>query len=202
MFHSDDCTKGNGIKLVNPVSLGILYFSFALALWSSGQISSKPVVGIAVFSSLVSIAFFVAVFSQTVLEVLSKWVVTLLAFVSFIAFVSGFVIRWLQSVSRVSGVALEVVFYLGFAWIVVFLLVVTRDTKLPTKIQNRAFLFIYNRIPYIVVLVFFVLAIVEFINHDFWSGGFAVAIAGLSLSVTRGRLTVLGNVFEQRTEDS
>ena len=189
-------TKANGIERANPISLGILYFGFAVALWSSGQLSSKPVVGIAIFSSVLSIAFFIAVFYESFLDVLSKRVVRLLVFLSFIAFVYGFVIGWLQSLSQISGIALQLILYLGFAWIVVILLVIIRDTKQPSKIQNRVFLFIRSFSPYIVVLVFLILAVTKFINHDFWSGGYAIAIAGLSLAVARGWLPVFGDVFE------
>jgi len=193
---ANEKSKVNGIKLANPVSLGTLYFGFALALWSSGQLFREAVVGIAVFSSVISGAFFVSVFCKRFLDILSKRVVRPLLFISFIAFVSGFVMGWLQSLSQVSGTALDFVIYFGFAWVVVFLLVVIRDMKQTSKIQNRVFLFFRNYGPYIVMTVFVVLAVIRFVSHDFWSGGYAIAIAGLSLSVARGWLAVYGDLFE------
>jgi hypothetical protein len=189
-------TDTNGTKQVNPISLGTLYFGFALSLWASGQLSNKSVVGIAILVSLISVAFLVAAFWKSFLDILSKRVVRPLVFLSFIAFVYSFAIGWLQSFSQVSGIALSLIIYLGFAWIVTILLAMIRDTTQPSSNQNRVFLVIRGFLPYIVASVFIIFAVIRFINHDWWGGGYAIAIAILSLLVARGLLPVLGDVFE------
>ena len=184
-------------KQVNPVSLGTLYFSFALSLWSSGQINSGSIFGIAILTSLISLAFFIAVFSNSVLNKLSKWVVKPLVSLTFLAFVYGFIIGWLQAFSQVSGIALQVIAYFGFAWIIAILLIMIRDTaKQPSKNKNRLFTFVRNYISYLIIVAFLIIAVIKFLNRDFWGGGYLIVIAGLSLSVVRGWLKLQGDVFE------
>jgi len=182
-------------KLVNPVSLGTLYFSFALSLWSSGQISGS-VFGIAILTSIISFAFFVAVFSKSVLNKLSKWVVKPLVGLTFLAFVYGFIIGWLQTFPQVSGVVLEVVAFFGFAWIIAILLVMFRDATQPTNNNNRLFILFRTYFPYLIILALLIIAVIKFVSRDFWGGGYLIVIAGLSLSVVRGWLPVNGDVYE------
>lgn len=187
------------VKFVNPVSLGVLYFSFSLSLWSSEQISNWFIFGIAILFSLISIAFFVAVFSQYVLSKLSKWVLTLVS-LTFSAFIYGFTTGWLQAFSQVSGIVLQVIAYFGFAWIIVILLILVRDTaKQPNNKKNRLSPFtqlIRPYVPYVIIAAFFIIAVIKFLNHDFWSGVYLIVIAGLALSVARGWIKIHGEIFE------
>ncbi len=189
----------DAVKFVNPVFLGVLYFSFSLSLWSSEQISNWSIFGIAILFSLISIAFFVAVFSQYVLSKLSKWVLTLVS-LTFLAFIYGFTTGWLQALSQVSGTVLQVIAYFGFAWIIVILLILVRDSaKQPNNKKNRLSPFIQlirPYVPYVIVAAFFIIAVIKFLNHDFWSGVYLIVIAGLALSVARGWIKIHGEIFE------
>ncbi len=72
--NTKDVTK----HICNPVSQGTLYFSFALSLWTSVKINDPQVKGIAVFLTLISLFYFVAVFSEWVLKLTQKMLRVLL----------------------------------------------------------------------------------------------------------------------------
>ena len=176
------------IKYVNPVSLGILYFGFASSLWASEQISNHQVLAIAILLTIVSFAFFVAVFSERVLKLMNK-IVKVLAPLTFLAFVFAFTIGWLQAFLQVSGIALQVIAYFGFAWIIVILLTLIRDAVKQERIKRL--------ITFLIVVAFPIIAVIKFLNHDFWSGVYLIVIAGLALSIAKGWLKVNGRIFEQ-----
>ena len=86
----------NNKENYNPIPLGTLYFGFALSLFLSDQIDNPQIKYIAIFILAISFVFFVAVFSEHVLIVLSKYVVKWLAFLTFLAFLYGFYDGWLK----------------------------------------------------------------------------------------------------------
>jgi len=179
----------------NPVSLGILYFSFSLSLWSSKQISDHPVFAVAIISSLISLAFFVSIFSEWVLKKMKK-TVNILVSLTFLAFVYGFIIGWLQTFSQTAGILLDFILVFGFAWLTVIILIMIRDlVNQPNSKKNR-FLPCIRIIPYVIFVVFLVLAGINFYNHNFWAGGYLIVMAGLVLSIKLGWLKLYGNIFE------
>ncbi|MGD9115925.1 MAG: hypothetical protein PVJ61_01900 [Dehalococcoidia bacterium] len=205
--------KNTDVKRVyNPVSLGTLYFGFSAALWSSDQVSNCEVRAIAIAGSVITLAFFIAVFSQHVLTFLSsKWMVSILVPLTSIALFVGFALGWLQAILQTSGVPLQIVAYLGFAWIIVFLLILVRDTiKEPTKKKRISPTLVRFRacLPYFIFAIFLIFAGVKLLNQDvwsihfwksvnFWSSIYSLGIAGLVLSVARGWLKVRGEIFER-----
>jgi len=170
----------------NPVSLGTLYFSFSLSLWSSNQIRDIPVFLIAVISSLISLAFFVAVYSQDTLKFLNTRVVIILVPTTFVAFLYGFTIGWLQTFSQTSGIVLQAIVYFGFAWIVTFLLVIVKQIK-PTRRKPMGTL---------TAVALLIIGGIRFSNHDFIAGGVLIAIAILVLFVAINWLKIQGDLLE------
>jgi hypothetical protein len=179
----------------NPVSLGILYFSFSLSLWSSKQIGDHSVFAVAIISSFISLAFFASVFSEWVLKNMKRAGGILIS-LTFLAFLYGFVIGWIQTFSQIGGVLLDLILVFGFAWLTVILLIMVRDLgKQPNNKKNR-FLSYFRIVPYIMFVIFLILAGIDFHSHNFWAGGYWIAMAGLVLSIKLGFLKLYGNVFE------
>lgn len=175
-------------KYVNPVSLGTLYFSFSLLLWSSGQISDWRIFGIAIFVTVISLICFTSVFWEYLLSKLSKWVQKPLVFLTFLTFLFGYASGWLQAFLETAGHIQNLIAYFGFAWVVVFLLALIRDTAKQGKPQ-RLFTFL-------IIAILLIIAGIRFHYHDLWSGAYLVAIAGLALAVALDRLKVHGGIFE------
>jgi len=172
----------------NPVPLGTLYFCFSLSLWSSEQISDPQTKGVAIFFTIISFIFFVAVFSQYVLTKLNKWVQKPLVFLTFLVFLFGFTFGWLQAFLQTSGLISQVIAYSGFAWIVVFLLTFVRDAAKHGK-RQRLFTFL-------IIAAFLIIAVIKFYNHDLWSGGYLIGIAVLAFLVAMDWVKVHGGIFE------
>jgi hypothetical protein len=175
-------------KYLNPVSLGTLYFSFSVSLWSGETISEGRVLGIAIFITVISFLYFTSVFSDRLLAKLNQWVKKPLVFVTFLVFLFGYTSGWLQAFVETSGPIRSMVAYFGFAWIVVFLLVLIRDTSKQGRPQRV--------LTFLVIAALLVIAGIEFYRRDLWSGGYLIAIAGLGLAVALNRLKVHGGVFE------
>jgi hypothetical protein len=185
----------SGQKDSNPVSLGILYFSFSLSLWSSKQINDHAVLAVAATSSLISLAFFSSVFSEWMLSKM-KIAVNILVSLTFLAFVYGFIIGWLQTFSQTSGLILDFILVFGFAWLTVIILIMIRDLgNQPNRKKNR-FLEYIRIIPYVIFVTFLILAGINFYGHNFWAGGYLIAMAGLVLSIKLDRLKLHSSVFE------
>jgi hypothetical protein len=213
---SKDTTKkdnhGKRIGVFNTVSMGTTYFGFAAALWSSNQISDKNVFSFAIITTIISGAFFIAVFSKHLLIAISnKWVAgPLISFTGFILTI-GFILGWLQTILQTSGIPLMVVAYIGFGWIIVLLLIMVRDAKKQPSRRKKGIvstiLKIRPYLSYFFCVVFLGFACKKFFNHDvwnvdfwnnadFWSGVYSIVIAGLILSVARGWLKVHGEIYE------
>jgi hypothetical protein len=170
----------------DPVSLGILCFSFALPLWISQQISGLLVLIVTIFVSLVSLAFFFAVFSRSIRRFINTRAAPIVMPLAFSAFVLGFALGWLPALSQVSGVIRVVVMYFGFAWVVAMLVILFRDVK--------------NELARILFIIFFLfVAVIRFCEHDTIGiiGGIVLTgIAVLLYLVATGRLHPYGEVSE------
>lgn len=190
-----DISEVNDVKLVNPIPIGTLYFGFALTLWSIDQLTN-PVISIAIFTSVVSIAFFIGVFCKWWLKLISSWITRFLVLVSLFIYVYGFTIGWIQSFGQTADIPQTFIIYFGFLWIVTMLLVQIRDATKP-RINNKKHILIFRRIaPIIVLLVLCVFSLIRFINQDYWGGGYAIGIAILSILVITGKLPVYGEIQE------
>ena len=171
--------------ICNPVSQGILYFSFALSLWTSQQINEPQIKGIAIFLTATSFFFLIAVYSGWVFKI-TNTIAKYLAFLTFIAFIYGFIIGWLQAFLQISGVTLQIILYFGFAWIVTILLAEVNDIT-PKRVRISGSI--------LVIIILLAVAGIRFYNHDYIAGGMLIAIAILIILVAIGLLKVHGSVF-------
>jgi hypothetical protein len=173
----------HALKPFEPVSLGILYFGFALSLLLiNQQINDLLVLIVAIFISLLSLAFFFAVFSRSVRGFINTRAALIVMPLTFFAFVLG----WLAALSQVSGVIRAVVIYFGFAWVVAMLAILFRDVK--------------NELARILFVIFFLfVAVIKFCEYDtigIIGGIFLTGIAVLLYLVATGRLHPYGEVLE------
>jgi hypothetical protein len=173
-------------SIYNPLSLGILYFGFALSLWSSTQIGDSRIKGIAIFLTILSAIFFIAIYSEWVFRVLKK-ITKYLTLLTFFGFVYGFLIGWLQSLSDVSNTVLALVIYFGFAWFVTILLIQIKE--IPSK-RVRVFGTI------IINAILLVLSITRFCKHEYFAGGILLVISLLMILVAIDWLKLHGSVYE------
>jgi hypothetical protein len=188
LAENNDADARGPAKYVNPISLGTLYFSFSLSLWSSERISDGRIFGIAIFVTVISFLYFASVFSESLVSKLNQLVKGPLVFVTFLVFLFGYTSGWLQAFVETSGRIQGVIAYFGFAWIVVFLLALIRDTARQGRPQRL--------LMFLVIAALLVIGGIRFCYHDLWSGGYLVAIAALGLAVALNRLKVHGGVFE------
>jgi len=128
----------------DPVSLGTLWFSFALSLWISQPIREWYIIFIEICFSLGALAFLVAVFSRSMRMFINTEVASEVMLFTLLAFVFGFTLGWLPAITQVSGIIREVILYFGFLWVVVMLVVMFRDAK--------------NELAHILFVVFFIMA--------------------------------------------
>lgn len=154
----------------DPVSLGTLWFSFAVSLWISQPIRDWHVAFLEVFFSVGALAFLVAVFSRKMRTVLNTELAPEVMFFTLIAFVFGFALGWLPALQQVSGPILELIVYFGVLWVVVMLVVMFRDVK--NELARMLF-----------VVYFFVAACIRFSE-----GGMTGIIGGIALLVITGLL--------------
>jgi len=172
--------------ICNPVSQGTLYLSFALSLWTSQQINEPQIKGIAIFLTVISFFFLIAVYSEWVFKI-TNTIAKYLAFLTFIAFIYGFIIGWLQAFLQVSGITLQIIVYFGFAWIVTILLTEVNDiTSKRARISGSI----------LVIIILLAVAGIRFYNHDCIAGGMLIAIAILIILVATGLLKVHGSIFK------
>lgn len=111
----------------NCVSLGVLYFSFALSLWTNKTADDWPINLITIIISIISVIFFIGVYSELVRNAINKniapWLLSLTTLAIFVTFIFGL----LSVIEVVPSPILDVIFYFGFLWLVTYLLVIYRD---------------------------------------------------------------------------
>ena len=171
----------------DPVSLGTLWFSFALTLWISQQIRVWYIIIIEILFSLGSLTFLVAVLSRSMRKFLNTRAAAIVMPLTLAAFVFGFFIGWLPALSQVSGVTLAIIEYFGFLWMIAILLVMFRDVK--------------NELARILFVISFLTAgVIKFCDHSIIGliGGITfTGIAILLYLVATGRMHPYGEVSEQ-----
>lgn len=179
----------------DPVSIGTLYFGFAMSLltiWASEQISGQPIndwktLIIAGLASLISLTSIIAVYIQRLRTYLSKKVTPNSVSLTLIVSLGSFafcVLSLPSSFPKTYQTIVEVVMYFGFAWIVTMMLIMFRDVK--------------NDLTSIVVIILLIITGIAKLCKEDWvsviSGFILLAIALLvSLVVTR-RLKPYGKV--------
>lgn len=172
------------VSKVDPVSLGTLYFSFALSLWiEKPKINDPLILIIAILISLISLGFIIAVYNKRIRTFLIQKIAPYLIGLTFIAIVFGFIMGLLSAIMQASGIPLQIIVYFGFAWVVTLLLVMFRD--IMTQVGSILF-----------VLFFLFLAGIKFNASDL-VGGIALFIIGfLVYLVATGHLHPYGEIFE------
>lgn len=170
------------------MSLGTLYFSFSLSLWTSKQICDWRILAIAIFVTLVSVIHFAAVFSESLLSRLTRLVQRPLVLLTFLLFLLSYLSGWLQAFVESSGHIRGLILYFGFSWVVVFLLTLIRDTASQGRTQ-RLFAFL-------IIGMLLITSAVRFYYRDLWGGAYLISIAALALAVALNRLRVHGGLFE------
>ncbi len=180
----------------NPISLGTVHFGFAITLWTvwaSNPISDMRTFVIAIIVSLTSVAFFVATYNKPLRTLLNTQAAPYVIGLTFVALAFGSVFGIVGSLpafpqtSLANRIIVQIIVYLGFAWIVTILLAMLRD--------------IGNELARILLPAFLVFVAVTKLTHpDTVSiiGGIALmAIAVLAYLVITERLNPYGEVFEK-----
>ena len=170
----------------DPVSLGTLWFSFALSIWVTQQTKNWYTTGIEILISVGALAFLIAVFSWSMRDFLNTKASAIVIPLTLIAFIFGFALGWLPALSQVSGILLDVILCFGFLWVVVMLFVMFRDLK--------------KDLARIMFVIFFVIAGVI----KFCQGGLIgilgfiilIGIGAISYLIATGRIHVYGEVSE------
>lgn len=179
---NDDSSKSK----YNPVSIGTLYFGFASSLWSSEQIKNNQIFGIAIFVSVITFIFFLAIYSSWIYELTVK-VKKYLTGLTFIAFIFGFLIGWLKDIKGLSGMILALVIYFGFVWFVTILLVEIKEIR-SKVVRIGSVLF--------TVLILLGVSLSRFFHQDYWAGGYLLVISIFMVLVATNVLKLHGSVFE------
>jgi hypothetical protein len=167
----------------DPVSLGTLWFSFAVTLWVSQPIREWDTILIEIYLLLGVSTFLVAVFSRSTRVFLNTEAVPHVMFLTLIAFVSGFILGWVPALSHVSEPIRGVILYFGFLWIIVMLMVMIRDVR-------------YEVARIVFVAFFFIAGLVKLGKHDIVGGLTLVVIAALLYLVATDRTHPYGEVAE------
>lgn len=182
-------TKPHKPEKVNPVSVGTLYFSFALAILSLKPVNqnlSASMAGMIIFAFVISLLFIVGIYSKWIRTVLIPQIYTYLigltSIIIFFVFIAGMLSPFVEP-SGIPQQIMEIIVYFGFAWLVTLLLVRLKEA-IP---QEFSFLF---------VLFFFCNAGFKF-NLSDNIGGFALLIIGILVYlVAAGHLHPYGKVTE------
>lgn len=165
----------------DPVSLGTLWFSFALTLWISQPIREWYIIFIEIHLSLGVLVLLVAVFSRSTRIFLNTEVAPLVMFFTLLAFVFGFTLGWLPALSHVPGPMREVIVCFGLLWVIVMLMVMFRDVK--------------HELARILFVVYFVTAaLIEFCDHNVIGAITLFVIAALLYLVATDRVHPYGEV--------
>ncbi len=113
--------------MYNPISWGILFFSFWLILWTTG-ISNCWVKGVAWFSLALSVILLISIFWGYLRDLLNKpkaanIVLPLVFTVSMMAYA----ISWIVSLPDLTGSVFTISFWIGFLWMIAYTIVLTAN---------------------------------------------------------------------------
>lgn len=177
----------------DPLSLGILFFSFALSLWTSLKAEDTFGIYLMLFMTMFALVFLFAVYIRALRTFLNTKADTIIIPLASLASVFGFVLGWVpapwQTTLVIPGVETykEIIVYFGFAWLVSILLAMYRDIK--------------NNPAHILFAIFFLfVAGMKLIRLDVIGliGGLALfIIAALFYLVSTERLHPFGKVQEE-----
>jgi len=194
-FKKKSKTKPKEDNAYDPVSLGTLYFGFAMSLltiWASEQISGQAIIDwktfiIAILASLISFISIIAVYNQSLRKFLSRNVTPNLVSLTFMVSLGGFALCILSLPSnfpKTSQTIAEVVMLFGLAWMVTMMLVMFRDVK--------------NDLLSIVVIILLVITGIATLCKGetvyIILGFILMFIAGLTYLVVTGHLHLYGKV--------
>ena len=112
----------------NPVSLGVLYFSFALAVWTNKPADNwLTYTIITIVVSIISAIFLLGVYVKPVRTFINKHGAPIVLPLTTFALFLTFIFDWIPAYAKSSGTSLYVILYFGFLWLVTYLLVMYRD---------------------------------------------------------------------------
>jgi len=139
----------------NPLSMGLLFFGFSLALWGTGQITD---VNLFVFylALVVSVVCGIAVVIAPLRTFLRRRGWRALLPFGMVAFFFGYFMNLLSAITQNGGIVSITLFCVGLAWLILVFMVMSKG--LPSAGQ------------YLVIALFVVPAVVYFYQSQFLSG--------------------------------
>jgi hypothetical protein len=180
----------------NPISFGTLHFGVALSLWSAwvtNQMSDDRTLVIAIIFSIMSAAFFIAVYNKPTRDFINIQAAPYVISLSFWTLLAGFILGIFEALPDfpqtlfVNRVIVQIVVYFGFAWIVTILLAMLRDAG--------------NELVRVLVLAFLIfVGVTEVVQKDLVSkiGGIALfSIFLIGYLVSTNRLHPYGDIYEK-----
>jgi hypothetical protein len=113
--------------MYNPISWGISLFSFWLILWTTGS-PSYWVKGVAWFSLVLSVILLVSIFWGWLRELFRKpRAVDVVLPIIFTISIMAFGISWMVSLPLLTGAIFHMSFWLGFIWMIAYLVVLVAN---------------------------------------------------------------------------
>lgn len=127
----------------SPLSIGIVFFSLALALFSRGQLTGYSGV-LACIASLLSAGSMMAVVIEPLGRLLNRWRLRpILSIGALGTFLLAFIVGWLMGYSETIGIVAQLIFWLGIAWVfVIWLVLVSQADRNAGLIVSAIFAFI------------------------------------------------------------
>lgn len=155
---------------INPFSLGILLFLFTLTLWRDG-IGDTTTTVLGSISLFVSVVLGVAVLWKKLRDWLCREtrVYSFILPIAFTAFLFNHILTWLHSLKALTGCAFHAVFWIGYAWIFVLVMI---EASIVSK-RNRFIGVLFS-------LVFFGIAGMNFFSSQ-WMAGIVMCVFGICI---------------------
>ena len=190
----DNATQVKNIDMqdFDPLSLGILYFSFAISLWTNLQTSDLSLtILIIILVSFLALIFLLAVYIAPIRIFLNTKAAPFVIPVTTFAAILGFLFGWVPAFVQTSGifhnnkVYQSIIVYFGFTWMVTILVAMYKDIKSnPVHILFVVFLL------FVAGMKFCRLDIIGFI-----AGLALLIISSLLYLVALGKLHPYGNPY-------
>ena len=163
----------NSIEMINPLTIGLLFFAFGLALW--GQDFDNPIfkyLGVASF--LISLLLGSAVLINPLRKsVQNKWIQYVIVFlfpVAILAYSLTIFIPWIHTFSTLTKWYQYFVFSIGYFWI--FIVIIVETSLICKRMSPKWGLFLS--------IIFLITAAVYFCKCD-WQGGLVLSIFGIGI---------------------